>query len=599
MTGILGALNYQRKSGQFTLTKEEFNIVNLVVHGVSTNGRRVLNEAEMNHLKVDLLDYQDFIKKNNVEEITDTLLFIRDGYPAPKGLLSQEIFGITKDDRANIFGYIDLHGWFMHPFCYKVWCSIDKRIRNIVSGIGFYKVDQDGLIQEVQSGGDTGIEFLRKNINKIKIKETGTRTRSTKIQFLYKCKKMMFLDKFLVIPPFYRDMDTKVKGAVGAGGINKYYQSLIISSKAIQETQDYGLSIENTTNARIQETLLNISNALFGTSKNKDDGIGLAGKTGIIREAVLSKSTDMGTRLVLSAPDLKVEAMEDLMVDTDHAALPLASALVNFKPFIIFQAKRLFENLFQNVELMQVYDPKAKKLVPFEPKDPLITFSDEEIDSQIDKFIFSFSKRLEPVTLTDQKTGRTLGLVFKGKKVSKARYAKTGGDIMGESSLINRPLTWCDVLYMAACEACKDKTILITRFPMDSYFNEFPILVRISTIKETEKIYVNNTYYPFYPKIRESDIGSDTSNKFIDTLVFSNVYLKSIGGDYDGDQCSVKAVWSEEANRELREQINSKAVYIDLGGNNIKVSTNEAVQAIYNLTKILNEDKVKLTDPKF
>ena len=167
---------------------------------------------------------------------------------------------------------------------------------------------------------------------------------------------MMFLDKFLVIPPFYRDMDTKVKGAVGAGGINKYYQSLIISSKAIQETQDYGLSIENTTNARIQETLLNISNALFCTSKNKDDGIGLAGKTGIIREAVLSKSTDMGTRLVLSAPDLKVEAMEDLMVDTDHAALPLASALVNFKPFIIFQAKRLFENLFQNVELMQVYE---------------------------------------------------------------------------------------------------------------------------------------------------------------------------------------------------------------------------------------------------
>ena len=51
--------------------------------------------------------------------------------------------------------------------------------------------------------------------------------------------------------------------------------------------------------------------------------------------------------------------------------------------------------------------------------------------------------------------------------------------------------------------------------------------------------------------------------------------------------------------RELREQINSKAVYIDLGGNNIKVSTNEAVQAIYNLTKVLNEDKVKLTDPKF
>mgnify|MGYP004476947857 CR=1 FL=1 len=76
MAGILGALNYQRKSGQFTLTKEEFNIVNLIVYGVSSinNKVKILTEAEMDHLKVDLLDYQDFIKKNDVEEITDTLL---------------------------------------------------------------------------------------------------------------------------------------------------------------------------------------------------------------------------------------------------------------------------------------------------------------------------------------------------------------------------------------------------------------------------------------------------------------------------------------------------------------------------------------------
>ena len=32
---------------------------------------------------------------------------------------------------------------------------------------------------------------------------------------------------------------------------------------------------------------------------------------------------------------------------------------------------------------------------------------------------------------------------------------------------------------------------------------------------------------------------------------------------------------------------------------NIKVSTNEAVQSIYSLTKILDADKDKLTDPIF
>ena len=579
------------------LNESELNLVYLMSEGISKDKKTILTESEMNHLQLNILDYNDTIKKNKFEEITDTLLFVRDGYPAPRGLLSNEIFGITKDDRANIFGYIDLGGWFIHPFCYKVWCSIDKRIRKIVAGIGYYKIDKNGYIEEVESGGENGIDFIRKNIDKIKIKSTGARSRDVKIQFLYKVKNQMFLDKFLVIPPFFRDVDTKVKGAVGTGAINRYYQSLLISSKAIKETQDYGLSIEATTSARIQETLLNISNALFGTSKNKDDGIGLGKKEGIIRQAVLSKSTDMGTRLVLSAPDLKVESMEDMMIDTDHAGLPLASALVNFKPFVMFHVKRMFENLFQNVDTMLVYDPKVKKLVPFEPEDPLITFSDDEIESQIDKFIFSFSSRIEPIRITDRKSGRSLSFRFKGRKVSKKEFSE--GDTLGQSSLIDRELTWCDVFYMAACEACKDKTILITRFPMDSYFNEFPTLVRITTLKETEKVYVNDTYYPWYPLIRQKDIGQDTANKFIDTLMFSNVYLKSIGGDYDGDQCSVKGVWSEESNIELKKLLNSKAVYIDLGGINIKVSTNEAVQTIYNLTKVLDEDKVKLTDPKF
>ena len=44
-------------------------------------------------------------------------------------------------------------------------------------------------------------------------------------------------------------------------------------------------------------------------------------------------------------------------------------------------------------------------------------------------------------------------------------------------------------------------------------------------------MYFNNTYYRFYPKIREEDIGSNTSNKFVDTLNLSNLYLPGMGGD--------------------------------------------------------------------
>mgnify|MGYP007092389746 FL=1 len=41
---------------------------------------------------------------------------------------------------------------------------------------------------------------------------------------------------------------------------------------------------------------------------------------------------------------------------------------------------------------------------------------------------------------------------------------------------------------------------------------------------------VDRKYYPKYPKIRQEDIGTDTSNKFIDTLNISNLFLNGIGG---------------------------------------------------------------------
>ena len=54
-----------------------------------------------------------------------------------------------------------------------------------------------------------------------------------------------------------------------------------------------------------------------------------------------------------------------------------------------------------------------------------------------------------------------------------------------------------------------------------------------------------------------------------------------------------------EANEECMKLIESKSYYLDLNCVNIKVSTNEAVQSIYSLTKVLDIDKDKLTNPEF
>ena len=160
-------------------------------------------------------------------------------------------------------------------------------------------------------------------------------------------------------------------------------------------------------------------------------------------------------------------------------------------------------------------------------------------------------------------------------------------------------MTWCDLIFIAACEAVKDKCVLITRYPMDSYFNQFPSKVRVSSTLKTKPMVVNNTFYKFYPDISEDELNTDTTNKFSDTTKICNLYLDSMGGDYDGDTVSIKSLYSMEANKELDEILHSKRRFIDLNGKSILEEEIECLQSLYNLTMILPDDIKKITMPEF
>ena len=437
--------------------------------------QHVLGEAEQKvdvpfknkRLKVKLPDVEDFVKKNDVKEITNPVFFIRDGIPTPDGLLSNEIFGITREERANIWGYIDLQGTYLHPLIYKLWGRMDSSVKNIVHGLKSYKIDSHGYIVE-DDEGETGLDFLVKNMDKIKIKESDSMDRYKNIEFIMANKDKMFIKKMLVQPPFYRDV-LSGKGKVEVGQLNKYYSSLLVATRSLKETQDMGFSLGDATKGRVQEILLNIYKCVTGTSNVPEDGVGLSGKLGLISMNALAKTVDYGTRLIISAPQLKVERLEDIMVDTEHCALPLASAIVNFKPFVVFQVKRFFENEFGGGTVLQ-FIGKGGKLVQGTPKDPMVEFSDERIEKELKKFVYGFSNRFEAVTVpvvTEDGKEHTASMVFKGRNITPEQYQR--GETEGESSLINRRLTWCDILYIATCEAVADKCVLITRYPINKY----------------------------------------------------------------------------------------------------------------------------------
>lgn len=62
---------------------------------------------------------------------------------------------------------------------------------------------------------------------------------------------------------------------------------------------------------------------------------------------------------------------------------------------------------------------------------------------------------------------------------------------------------------------------------------------------------------------------------------------------------TVRGVFTEEANKELHEQLSAKSHYFNLGGKGVRASDKEAMQSLYNLTLCLPVDKDKMVDPVF
>ena len=77
----------------------------------------------------------------------------------------------------------------------------------------------------------------------------------------------------------------------------------------------------------------------------------------------------------------------------------------------------------------------------------------------------------------------------------------------------------------------------LIRILCDTYFNQFPTKVRVSSTIKTEPMIVGDKFYKSYPYIRQEDIGTNTSNLFIDSLNISNLYLDGIGGKHNRFRC--------------------------------------------------------------
>lgn len=548
-------------------------------------------------IEVNVIDMDLFVKRNELQPISNPVMFKRNNQPTPDGLLSNEIFGITMYDRSNTCAYIELYEPFLNPLVYSVWSKLDKKIIECVHGTKKFRLNEKGELVEDEHG-KCGVKFLKNIFKDINIARTASTKRDLNVDFIEKCKNLpgTFLTKWPVIPAYYRDVDTSKGGRVSIGEINELYRNLLITTRSLKDIGDYGLDMSDAIRGRIQETIMKIFDWYgMGTTINgTSTGSNIPGKKGIIRRAVLSKTTDYATRLVMSAPDLKCEKGKDLRVTLEYSGLPMSSAISNFMPFIIFYVKRWFENAFSGNNYVPFYSDNRANEERKHVKDYQVQFSEERIKKEIKRFLAGYSNRLIPINVefTD---GTKSDLMFRGYQCTEEEFKSN----VGLSTIMDRPFTWCDIFFIAAVEVTRDKHITFTRYPIDTIYNQFATKVRINSTNETEGMLVDEKFYPDYPKFTKDDIGTNTSNMFIDTINISNLYLPAIGGDYDGDTGTVKGVFTVEANEEIEKMMKSNFNLIDTGGHGLRTASQECIQSMYALTICMPDDRKRLTKPTF
>lgn len=517
-------------------------------------------------MKLELFNMDEMIKLNKIPEVTDPVVFNRGAIPSTNGPLSREIFGVSIEDRSTIFGYVDLHVHVLNPFIYKQLKRMDRRIISIVHGNRTFSVQDGQLVDDPM--GETGTEFLYKIWNKLDWKKNESYMRGERIDALESHKRdEIFLSKYLLIPPFYRDVNTNMsnKGRISHNELTDMYAKLIRYAIIVQSGNNFEFVI-NSNIALMQELLVEI----YDHIQNK-----INKKNGLIRKQLLGKSTTYGSRLVISAPSYNTETPEEMTVNFKTAGLPLAYCCSNFTPFIIKWIKDFFRRELVTTGAKYMARTPDGEIIPVELEDPELYFTTEFIEHQIEHFIDSPRDRFNPIQLPTVDKSIKLYFTFVGRVYTADNTGST----------ISRYATWTDIFYRAAYDVTSDKHIYITRFPITDYFGTYPNRIHVMSTNKTFPVIINDTVYKHYPVIDSDASKDEIAVSFIDTLRMSNHYLKGLNGDYDGDQTSVKGLFTQEANLESEKIINSPANIFTINGENMRSIGNEGVQTLYAFTK--------------
>lgn len=518
------------------------------------------------------------IVNNKLKSVTSAIMFERGNVPTSDGLFSYEIFGDTPDERRRNCAYIDLGRPFFHPYAFEALCAVVSKANQVAAGRGAWAII-DGKLVQTSPGDDnydehaTGLRWLIRHFRELKLEKNNSYTHNQYVELLTNSSDSeILITKWIVIPVFYRDANFSGHTR-DIPEVNEYYKKLIQFVNALKSPSM--IEYANHTEYSIQEIMVTIRR--YGQTL-------VEGKRGFMKQFVIGKTTAYGARNVITEPIYtNASTPDDIMIDIMHSGFPIATCCSMAYPFIEHWILNFFSREFETREKKQILvkDANGKYHMEFaKVGDVMAFYNPSYLETKIEQYMNTYGNRFEPLVIP-MADGSEAYMLFTGKPYSKDPRNPSA------PQTARRAMTWTDLLYMAAVETLEygGKMAYITRYPLEDYFGTFPSMIRVTSTLKHEPMEINGKKYPFYPKVEVGLSQDETSTRFIDTVTMDNVYLKGLGGDYDGDMISEKTCFSEEANDEAYAILNDAKHFVSISGNLMRTVGNEAFLTYYNMTR--------------
>lgn len=510
-------------------------------------------------MQVRLLNINKMIREKSILEVTSHSV------GGPGSLFDPNIFGYG-DQTVSRFGYIKLNGPAVHPLLYNISSRLWRELPSIISGSKKFIIDDSGDLIPDEENGSTGINWLYNNFDKINLKKLKTddksnvklTTKKLKLAYDKLTRDEFFIDKILVKPLHFRDLDTD-SDTIRMDELNQHYIDLLkaCNFRARVTFESYWNDV------KIQGILNNIYDLLkrSGTSDKKS----------VLKSAVMGRTVDNAVRLIIVAPEVRnKDVIGEAKVGLGKITIPLHHFLNGAPTHAVTATRRVLQTFFD-----------YGKMPDMDQTDFDNFFTDDYIKECMINYDHSQLERGKPVK---GKYGQEISLYFD-------YFDDKTGEVIKET----RALTWIDLFFLAV-QLYKDNLRAVdTRYPVSdkdsniyckmipSTFSEDYGAVKIYLSKDdSDPIYTFDDDYPNVSKLNKNPHLVDSI--FEETKRISNLTLGKLGADFDGDKMSTKMVYSKEA-REAVDKINKSPLgYLNIDGTSSRSIGKEGIQCLYSLT---------------